>query len=135
MAKRPLKRKVTIVLRPRVPDDHRLLLQAVEDVFRPREIEITVESPAETEPAPSCPDEQLETAAREHAAEILDERDRQVRELHSTPKRATYSGEGRRKVNAWVTAKLKAGWRIFVRALPALKKAAEIAKDIHEATG
>jgi hypothetical protein len=135
VAKRQTKRKVVITLRPRVPDDPQVLLQAIEDVFRPGEIEITIESPDRTEAAPSCPDEQLETAAREHAAKVLDEQDRRMRE--APPKRigANQAAEKGMKMGAWLAKKTATGWRIFVRVLPVAKKVAEIAKDIGEVAG
>lgn len=136
MAKGPTKRTVIITLRQRNPDDPRALLQAIEDVFRPGKIEITVESPEGIEAAPSCPDEQLETAAREHAAEVLDAQDRRAREDPPEPVSADRSSSKARRVRAWLAAKVAAGWRFTVKVvLPVAKQVAEIAKDISEAAG
>lgn len=137
MPKRQMKRKVVIHLKQRDPSDPSLLLQAVEKAFRPREIEISVEEPSNEAP-PAIPDEQLETAVREHAAEVLDEQDRRLREaprgraarpkLQAT-KRRTRNLRNRLKV--WVTA----GWRIVVKLLPVAEQAAKTAKAVGDLFG
>ena len=136
VAKRQTKRKVTIVLLPRVPDDPRDLLQAIEETFRPGEIEVRVESPGGSKPCSVLPRRAARDPAREHAAEVLDERDRRAREA---PAEAVTADRVDSKVTrggapGWLR-KVAAGCRIFVRVLPVAKKVAEIAKDISEAAG
>ncbi len=132
MPKRQTKRKVIIHLKQRNPSDPLPLLQAVEEAYRPREIEIIVEEPSDPpDAAPPIPDEQLETAAREHAAEVLDEQDRRLREA---PKgRAAKPQSTRRGIRNWLKKWVAAGWRIFVKLLPVVEQAAKTTSAIAKA--
>src|SRR4051794_25065094 len=112
VAKRQTKRKVVIRLTNRIPDDPRSLLLAGEEAFRPGEIEIRVEaeSPEKAaEGAPSLPNEQLEIAAMEHAAEVLDEKDQRIQGVPAIPTKIEVV-EKVGRVRAWVAARSQSGW-------------------------
>ena len=72
MSKRLKQRKVTLVLSNRNTTDPTHILQAVEDVFRPKELELVIDNDVSHN---GCvPDEQLETEANVKVAASLDER-------------------------------------------------------------
>jgi hypothetical protein len=73
---RPKKRKITLTLTPRVAQDPLAIFQAVEDVFRPEQLDIRVgDSPL---PAQSVADEPLETEVSKVVGAALDEKARRL---------------------------------------------------------
>ena len=119
MAKRQTKRKVTIKYVGRNPDDPHALLEAVEEVFRPRDIEICVQSATDDLAEPK-PNEQLETKGREAAAQALDKRNAEVKPSEQDPK------EAKRRLRSWIADRIAAGWKVFVKILPTLQKVKEL---------
>lgn len=119
MAKRQTKRKVIIRYVGRNPDDPLALLEAVEEVFRPKDIEISVQSD-DDDTEQSTPNEQLETKAREAAAQTLDERAAEDKRDKKDPEKA------KKRLRAWIAEKIVVGWKIFVKILPTLQKVKEL---------
>jgi hypothetical protein len=137
MGKRPIGRKVVIVFEGRDPSDPARLLRAVADELRPREVEIHVKLPPPGAAPLARPDEQLETQVRKHAAQVLDQKDREVQ---AAPKEAVSVPTDpakdlvtkRQRLIAWIKRLVSGGWRITVDVvLPAAERAAKIYKDIH----
>ena len=110
MPKRQTKRKVLIRYVGRRPDDPLALLEAVEEAFRPKDIEISVE--IDEESPPMSPNEQVETMAREAAAQTLDERHRDIQNADSSDQRSVTTS--RRRIATWVSGLFKSGWGAFV---------------------
>jgi hypothetical protein len=132
LGNRPINRKVVIVYEGRDPNDSAGLLRAIAVELRPREVEIRVKSPS-----PGPPDEQLETRAREHAAQVLDQKDREVR---SAQEEATLEPADPAKdlatkchrVIAWLERLVARGWRFTVDVvLPVAERGAKVYKDVH----
>lgn len=137
MGNRPIKRRVVIVFESRDPNDSAGLLRAVADELRPREVEIRVKSPSPGVDPPTHPDEQLGTRARDHAAQVLDRRDREVQ---AAPKEASSApadpardlATKRQRVIAWLGRLVARGWRFSVDVvLPVGERVAKIYKDVH----
>jgi hypothetical protein len=134
LGNRPIHRKVIIVYEGRDPNDSAGLLRAVADELRPREVEIRVKSPSPGADPPTQPDEQLETRATEHAADVLDQKDR---ELRSAPKEAAsvpadpaqVLATKRRRVIVWLGRLVAGGWRFTLKVLPVVEQVAKIYKD------
>ena len=134
MANRPIRRKVTIVFEGRDPNDPARLLKAVADELRPREVEIRVKSQAPDNDPPTLANEPLETQAREHAEQVLDRRDRQIR---SGQEAATTSADPaadltkrRSRVRAMLGRLVAGGWRITLKVLPVAERVARIVKEL-----
>src|SRR5207249_3283173 len=105
MSKRPVARKITIVFENRDPNDSGKFLQAVEDAFRPKDLEIVVTSVGR-------PDEQLETEAREQASAILDKKDREHRSAPIAASKQAVEGK-RRQILRWLQGLAARGWRVL----------------------
>ena len=121
MAKRQTKRTVRIRYVGRDPDDPLSLLEAVEQVFRPRVIEIEVSADSASETAEtSLADEPLETRVREKVGELLDARDATAaqRTESSSPDGLI---EKRGRIRSWIANRIAAGWQVLVKILPTLK--------------
>lgn len=132
MVDRLRKRKVKVILKSRDPADSIALLRFVESDLRPNDLEIHHEPP---DVSFNCPDEQLETAARSHAAEVLDRRDQEIRNLPSNPPTSNEVTETSNRVRAWLSTKSGSGWWITVKIITIVKAASEIAKNISDALG
>jgi len=136
LGNRPINRKVIIVFENRDPNDSAGLLRAVADELRPREVEIRVKSPSPGTDLPAPPDEQLETQAREHAAQVLDQKDREVRSAQeeATPELADPAKDlaaKRQRVLAWLGRLVDRGWRITLKVLPVAERVAKAYKDFN----
>lgn len=134
MAKRQTKRLVVIHFRGRSPDDPRELLHAVEEVFKPGEIHVDVEPDDQDAPErPSVvPDDETAQKAKDRAADLLDLKDREIREMEADlaelkvePKSwAKREKEKRSALADWLKEKVKKGWRFTAKVVvPAAVKA------------
>jgi hypothetical protein len=134
MAKRQTKRKVTIRLVGRDPNDPLTLFVAIEDAFRPGSIEVVCERPEAVAEPLVVLDESLETQAREQAAEVLDEKDRQSKASPTPDARgpAESSPTKMKSFQSWLTRKNAAGWRIVVKNLPVAGQVAGLAKAVKD---
>ncbi|NQT14970.1 MAG: hypothetical protein HQ582_19600 [Planctomycetes bacterium] len=121
MAKRQTNRTVKIVFKVREPGDPKKYLSAVEEVFRPREVEVSVDASEEdlATGADLVPDEPLETKAREHVAELLDEKHREQLEMEKAlgelmvddpSSRAKWVKAERSRLRSVLHRYAKAGW-------------------------
>ena len=119
MPKRQTKRKVIIKYVGRNPDDPLALLEAIEEVFRPKDIEISVQEVDDNQ-SNVIPDEQLETQAREVVAKELDKRDTEVNAPELAPE------EAKQRTRSWLAEKVAAGWALGVKILPTLQKVKEL---------
>ncbi len=129
-------RRVTIAYRSRNPDDALRLLQAVEEALQPQEIIVSPEGVSESF---DVADEQLETRAREKAAEVLDAEDRRRSEPQQqaddspvqidvgTTTPMTDFANRKTTADGWVRAKLNAGWQFLVKVLPVAKMLKDLA--------
>lgn len=126
MAKRRTNRKVTIHFKGRSPEDPLWYLNAVEEAFRPQNIDVVVSEAA----GPSVSNEPLETLAREHVANILDEKAKcpasaststQADEASPSERQVHEIGRSGAKLAARVIRLLKQGWTITAKVVPVLK--------------
>ena len=100
-------------------DDPLVPLDAVQKAFAEADIEIRVEATEDSETASTTQaNEQLETRAREEAAEHLDKRDKQIKEAGPELKQELEPTVAKRRLLAWLGAKLAAGWKIVAQVTP-----------------
>ena len=130
MADRPVKRKVTIVLAGRDPNDLTRLLKAVADGLRPNEVEIRFPADASDPGAPTVANEPLETQAREQVERDLDRKDRQIREAAASGKVPTASTDPLpsklKRVGSFVSRLASNGWRVAPKVLELVKGGADL---------
>jgi hypothetical protein len=135
VAKRQTKRKVVIAFKGRSPEDPKRYLDAVEEVFRPREIHVHVESGEQEaiDHARTIPDDELAQKAKNHAAVVLDLKDRQFREMQADLAQLKIEPESwakrekakRSALAEWLKKWAKHGWRFTARVVvPAVIKEA-----------
>lgn len=138
MAKRQTNRKITIRFTCREPKDPRIVLEAVEEVFRPKEVDIEVGS----EPNFGTPDEQLESQMAEEVRQVLDNRDREIKADNKTHQVmdpvADVAADSdmtplpessrllRQRVAVWMARHIPGGWTIVMKVLEALEKLSKI---------
>ena len=125
---RQTNRKVCLTYVGREPKDPRALLEAIEEVFRPKDVEISVGS-AEAQPSPDKPNEQLETEAREASAERLDRGVAQAQQQGAEhakagpPKRSFKKiVEAKLAITKWWTARVAQFWWIYMTLKPIVEE-------------
>jgi hypothetical protein len=114
VSKRPLKRKLKVVYENRDPNDDLALLQQLVDGIRPNDVEIHFKGP-------SLPDEQLETLAREHAAEVLDKKDREAAS-DPVPASPEVLAEKRQQASGFMVKLVAKGYVLAMKALDFAEK-------------
>ena len=131
MAKRQTNRKVQIRLRSRDPGDPTRIFNAIEEAFRPREIEVVIgPSDSVDNVGEYVPNEPLETKAREAASNYLDSKDEKLAgqpdasELERISddhleSRMAQIRDSENRLARWVGEKFNAGWCITVRTMVA----------------
>lgn len=113
MAKRQTNRKVIIRFVVRNTQDPLQYLNAVEAAFRPKEIEISVDSATDV----GIPDEQLETEVSAVITESLDAKD-----AISQPPSNCDVEKTRQSIMSWILGKISSGWQIVATVVPVLEK-------------
>jgi hypothetical protein len=111
--------------------------EAAAKAFRPGMVEIIVES--ESSDVPTLPNEQLETKAREHVAEVLDQRDREIAECPAVPVAPTNPTTGtvdplavkQRRLTIWLRDLAVAGWKITTEVIHIAERLAKLTKDLN----
>lgn len=122
--KRQTNRKVLIRFVGRNPEDPVELLEAIEDVFRPKDIEVQVET---VESSNLVADEQLETLLRKKIADALDENEEKHQpEETSTVTNTENEPKARAAISKWIAEKARAGWRVIATVAPVLEKLKKI---------
>ena len=113
--------------------DPQKLLQAVEDAFRPREVEIVVNLSSENTHPAEFADEQLETTVHEVCASDLEDKACKAKEAQPpTPVKALDPAKPRFAILQWMKANAVAGWRVAVKVAPQAETIAKAAKAIED---
>lgn len=124
---RPKNRNIRLRIRARYPQDPLKYLKAIEEVFRPKELDIELqEEPASSDktdetPLFTIPDEQLEQKfvdkARNHLDELAKkaERSKRGKKQKKTSKTRQKVASKRKRIRAWLRSIAKEGYRITVK--------------------
>lgn len=126
MAKRQTNRKVTINFGGRDTTNPLTLLQAVEETFRPKEIEINATNPQESRErdlSETIANQELESLARDRVAKVLDARDAEETTIRIDTGSTPMADRARKRASAenYVADLIGAGWSVFVTVVSTLK--------------